>query len=234
MVKRILVERICPSCSKKEKIRKDGIGVYCRPCRAKINQENRKPKDITNLKFGKISVKSLAYIKKHAFWNCICDCGNECVVDGSKLRSGSTKSCGCLQKSRKGLSTSSTFRIWKAMIQRCYDKSVIHYFRYGAKGIKVCERWKISFENFLKDMGERPLKMTLDRIDSAKGYSPENCRWATVKEQARNKKKGFFITAFGKTMRLSEWAEETGIGWSTIRQRIVRSKWTSEEAVTKK
>ncbi len=233
-MKRQMIERICLRCKNAEMVRKDGAGKHCRTCRAAINQENRKPKDITNLRYGKITVISFSHIDSVAYWNCLCDCGNKCTLAGSRLRCGQTKSCGCLQKSRKGLSSCSTFHIWKGMLQRCYDKSVKHYARYGGKGIFVCDRWKNSFENFLKDMGERPDNLTLDRIDSSKGYSPENCRWASYKEQANNKKSGYFITAFGQTLRLTEWAKKTGIGWSTIRQRIERSKWTSENALSKK
>lgn len=230
-MKRIKIERICARCKKLEFVRKDGAGIHCRSCRAKINSENKKPKDITGIKFGKITVISFAFIKKCAYWNCLCDCGKECIVSGAKLRFGATKSCGCISKTRSGLSKSDSFRNWKAMMQRCYDKSVEHYARYGEKGIKVCERWKNSFENFLQDMGERPKGKTLDRIDSEKGYSPENCKWSTYTEQARNKKTGMFITAFGKTKRLIEWAEETGLNWSTIRKRIITLKWKPEEAL---
>ena len=168
MIKRTLVERICPNCKKKEKIRKDGVGIYCRPCRARINQKLKKPKDMINKRFGKLLVLSLAYIKKHAFWNCLCDCGQECIVAGAKMRFGQTKSCGCLANSRKGKSTSPSFRSWKAMLQRCYDKSVAHYARYGAKGITVCKRWIESFEAFIEDMGERPEKLTFELAKMAK------------------------------------------------------------------
>lgn len=126
------------------------------------------------------------------------------------------------------------YRLWRAMHNRCYNSNVKSYRDYGARGIFVAERWHGSqgFHNFLADMGERPLKATLDRIDNSGPYSPENCRWATRDEQANNKRNNRWITANGKTQTLAQWARELGCNSANILYRI-KSGMSEEEAVTK-
>lgn len=234
MNKRTLIERRCAECLEIQLVRKDGAGKCCRKCRARINRKNAIPKDMVGKKFGRLQVESLAYIKKNAYWNCICECGNKCIINGSKMRNETTKSCGCMRKTQKGLSMSKTYNSWRAMLQRCYDTSIPHYKRYGEKGIQVCERWKESFENFLLDMGERPLNKTLDRIDSQGNYNKENCKWSTIKEQCNNRNKNILIEYCGKVQTLTQWSEEYGINWSTLRKRIVELGWNIEKSLTKK
>ncbi len=130
----------------------------------------------------------------------ICDCGKETIVYESKLRSGQTKSCGCLHDEggaqyfpkghghAKHGNLSPTYNSWRSMIGRCRDPRCNGYERYGGAGVTVCERWRL-FENFLADMGERSAGLTLDRIDNTRGYSPDNCKWSTWKEQAANRRK---------------------------------------------
>lgn len=231
MKERTKILRVCPICDKSELIRKDAVGKYCRSCRARENSRNKIGIDMTGQKLGKLTVVKLSHINKQYYWECICECGNTSIINGSRLRSGHTRSCGCLSKSRNGLSTSPTYRTWSAMIQRCYDSGVAHYQRYGARGIEVCDEWRNSFESFLSDMGERPEGLTLDRIDSSKGYTPQNCRWATPKEQSRGN--SHLISAFGKEMSLIDWQHETGIRWTTLRKRIIDLKWDPEKALTK-
>lgn len=124
-----------------------------------------------------------------------------------------------------------TYNSWKSMIHRCYREDNASYKNYGAKGIGVCKRWH-KYENFKKDMGERPSGHTLDRIDSSKNYSPSNCRWATRIEQNSNRKGQILITAFGKTKNINAWARELGINKRTIRERFYYG-WSHEDCLFK-
>jgi hypothetical protein len=148
-------------------------------------------KDISGKKFNKLTVLEFAgkiNNKRHVFWSCKCDCGNIVTVRGDSLRLGATKSCGCFRGSIKkhGMAYSLTYRSWINMKQRCSNKNNIGYSRYGGRGIKVCDRWLESFENFLEDMGKRPNGMSIDRIDNDDNYEPDNCKWSTSKEQSNN------------------------------------------------
>lgn len=120
---------------------------------------------------------------------------------------------------------------WQHMRSRCEDKSHVHYKNYGGRGIAVCARWAI-FENFLADMAERPSpNHSIDRRDCDKGYSPNNCYWATKKEQSRNRRNNHKITFRDETLCLTEWAERTGLKLITLSKRI-QAGWTPERALT--
>lgn len=121
---------------------------------------------------------------------CKCDCGQRVVVNVGHLRSGKIVSCGCRMREPKphhGYSGTPTYRSWCAMKQRCLYKRSPKYHLYGGRGIRVCNRW-LRFENFLKDMGERPRGKTLDRKNNNLGYFKKNCRWATAAEQRNNQR----------------------------------------------
>lgn len=121
---------------------------------------------------------------------------------------------------------------WAEMLQRCGNPKKQNYARYGGRGITVCERWR-SFEAFEADMSPRPLGGTLDRVDNDGDYSPENCRWATMREQSRNKRTNRVLTLDGRSQTVADWAEEVGIPSSIIRQRIDRSGWSVRDALTR-
>lgn len=163
---------------------------------------------------------------KH-YWNCLCECGIKREVAGSHLRSGKTKSCGCLQKeinilriTKHGQSKTSIGAAWRNMKLRCCDNTNKHYKNYGGRGIKICDRWINSLENFYSDMGEKPTpKHTLERINNDGNYEPSNCKWATRNEQLKNKRVRKDAVMFdGKTT--SEWAKELGITRSAAQHRI--------------
>lgn len=125
-----------------------------------------------------------------------------------------------------------TRRSWDSMIARCYNPGNDNYARYGGRGIKVCDRWRHSFESFLADMGEKPIGKTLDRIENDGDYTPSNCRWATPFEQGQNKRNNRRCEWQGLSLTLSQWSERTGIPAEVLRQRIRRDGWPVGEALT--
>lgn len=125
-----------------------------------------------------------------------------------------------------------TYRSWKAMKQRCYREKDPYFAQYGGRGITVCDRWRSSFSAFLADMGERPAGTTLDRIKLDGNYEPSNCRWATRKEQNRNRGDTRWVTIGEVRKSLSEWCEERGLSYSLVRKRISEMGWSPEDALS--
>lgn len=154
-----------------------------------------KPLDLSGQRYGSLVGISRAAIKnKRTYWNCRCDCGSDCVVDAGHLRSGHTTSCGCVRRAtignlKHGQSKSLEYLIWNGMRQRCSNPKNSHFRYYGGRGIRVCDQWQASFENFIADMGAKPSpKHTIDRINNEGNYEPGNCRWATYSQQNKNRR----------------------------------------------
>lgn len=198
-------------------------------------------KDLSGKNFGRLTVIKFLRIEKHrAIWLCKCECGNLTEVTTSRLTSGNTKSCGCLQKecaieSHKthGQYQSRLYRIWGSMKRRCYNKNYKRYKDYGSRGIVVCQEWLedfMSFYNWAMDNGYRD-DLTIDRIDNNKGYSPNNCRFATPKQQARNRRNNINFTINGETHCLSEWCKILGLSYNTVHARVTYLNWSIENAL---
>lgn len=199
-----------------------------------------RPKDLAGQKFGKLVAIERFAKQGQSWWTCKCDCGNIKNVRASCLVSGATKSCGCYQREctskanrKHGENGTRLYKIWKHMKGRCLCKSDKDYSLYGGRGISICESWKESYENFRNWAIQSGYseKLTLDRVDVDGDYSPENCRWATVKEQANNKRTNIYVTLGNETHTLSEWGEIKGISYATIDKRR-RYGWSNEAAVS--
>ncbi len=184
--------------------------------------------DLTGKKFAHLIV--LSFDGRHAcpssnsvfYWKCRCDCGQTKSVSGFHLTSGHTTSCGC-QKGRFShrLSYTKVYGIWSTMKQRCGNPKSTEYHKYGARGIRVCERW-LQFENFYADMGDPPKAHSIDRRDNDGNYEPGNCRWATRITQQNNMRMNHWIEYNGKKMTSAQWSRELGIKGTTINNRVHR------------
>lgn len=184
-------------------------------------------KDLTGLKFGKLTViKKVGRDKKYnTLWLCKCECGNEKIVARDKLVVGNTKSCGCAKSKfftnlnkKHGLSHSRLWRVWCNIKKRCYYKNHKAYKEYGERGITVCEEWLNDFQAFhdwamANGYNENAPKgqCTIDRINNNGNYEPNNCKWVSMKEQARNKRNNKIITYNGISKCLVEWAEDMNL-----------------------
>lgn len=195
--------------------------------------------NLTGMRFGRLVALERAedYVtpkgQHKTQWRCRCDCGNEIITNSSNLRSGITKSCGCFadeirsqnghnNKKHGGFGTR-LYRIYRGMWQRCYDKKVSQYPRYGGRGISICDEWmgETGFERFREwsyANGYDDL-LTIDRINNDGNYSPDNCRWCTQKEQQNNRMCNVLLTVDGETHTMAEWSDISGINVSTIKSR---------------
>jgi len=169
-----------------------------------------------------------------------CDCGKFKEIQTYRVNTGYTKSCGCLRKTNCGLnlikhkmSNSKEFKILQGMKKRCYNKNCKAYKNYGGRGITICDCWLESFENFYRDMGPRPTnKHQIERINNNDGYYKENCKWATPKEESRNKRNNIWITYKNETKILKDWSIILKISYPLLRSRIVNYGWDIERAFT--
>lgn len=202
--------------------------------------------DLTGQKFGRLTVIERADNKisggqTKTTWLCKCDCGNTVIVCTQELRRGDTRSCGCFAKEEMlkrfkthGKRNTRLYKIWLDMKARCSNPNEINYPNYGGRGISVDSVWRDNFEEFYKwaMLNGYSDNLSIDRIDGSKDYSPQNCRWATRKEQANNTRRNFNIFFNGETHTLSEWSEIVGIRAGTIRERLKRFEWSVEDALT--
>lgn len=183
--------------------------------------------------------------RKREFAVCRCSCGNIKTVSIDSVKNGNTKSCGCLASemaTQKGIASTrhgyarhvrhrnSSWRAWESMRGRCNNSRAQYFKHYGGRGITVSEDWN-TFENFLRDMGERPENTSLDRIDVNGNYEKGNCRWATAKEQMRNRRNNRMVTFNGVLVTVAELAEKANMPYGTMHTRICSLGWSVEDAV---
>lgn len=206
------------------------------------------PEEVIGKKFHRLTVLAFAGRSKGALMaDCECDCGARKIINVSNVIRGGVHSCGCLRREQAasksqrasdankthGRSGESLYVLFRGMHARCSNPRHISFKNYGGKGIRVCERWsgENGFPNFSADMGPMPMpKHSIDRIDGSKDYCPENCRWATRLEQNRNTSANRTLTWNGRTLCISEWADETGLGRNTIAARIKKG-WSDENVL---
>lgn len=190
---------------------------------------NKRKYNLLGKKFGKLTVIDLA---DNSMWLCKCECGNEKAIVTSSLINGCSKSCGCstvefLRKhrirhgyTRQGY-ISSEYMAWRDIKNRCYYIKDKRYLNYGGRGIKVCDRWLESFDNFIKDMGPKPSKHhSIERVNVNLNYDPTNCIWATMPVQFRNKTNNRWIDYEGRRMIITDWCSYLGINRSNINRHL--------------
>lgn len=199
--------------------------------------------DISGQRFGRLVVVGRAgAVPGSTTWHCVCGCGVKTIVRGCLLKAGHTKSCGCIKTENMttlnvsrithGQSNSPEWNSWQAMIVRCTRKSTNYYANYGGRGITVCPKWRHSFETFLKDMGPRPRGTTLDRYPhNAGNYEPDNCRWATPKEQANNTRTNKYLEFQGERLTIAQWCDRLAISRSTVVRRLKKT-WAIDRVLT--
>lgn len=185
--------------------------------------------DLTGMRFGRLTVvsrsKEITKNHKRVYWDCICDCGKQTSVDGWNLRSGYTKSCGCLFQeviTKHGDHDAPLYKVWHGMKARCNNQNSTAFRYYGARGISVCDEWSdyLTFKEWAISNGYRQ-GLAIDRIDSNKNYCPENCRWITPSENsirtARN-----LLTVAGETLSYKQWEKKIGMGKMSIEHWVER------------
>lgn len=220
---------------------RDGCTKSC-GCYANYLSSQRRIKDITGERFGRLTVTGKAYVKNlTTYWHCKCDCGNEVDVCTSNLKNGSTMSCGCLQREKiknrmttHGKTKTRLYRIWARMKNRCYCKNNSAYSDYGGRGIIVCDEWRNDFDAFYDWAISHGYKdnLSIDRIDCNGNYEPDNCRWSTSEVQNNNKRNNDYIEYNNETHTLAEWGKILGIRRATLWARIYNYNWSIDRAFT--
>lgn len=202
----------------------------------------KKQNDLINQRFGRLVALHIDASQVRTRWVCRCDCGKQVAVDRSNLVGGRTISCGCAKgthgQSRNGR-RSPTMSSWGSMVQRCTNPNAPAFDHYNSRAITICDRWlhgedgKSGFHCFLEDMGERPsLKHTLERRDNDEGYYPDNCEWATMKAQGRNRTTTYLFLHEGREKTIEELAADTGLTTDSLRWRLLKKKMPLDEALS--
>lgn len=197
--------------------------------------------DLTGSRFGRLVVIGRYGRRgRSVAWLCKCDCGAEIVTRGDSLRKGATQSCGCIHKEQlqhrnytHGLTHTRLHNIWGCMVQRCYNNKTPCYNLYGGRGITICDEWRNEFKSFYDWSISNGYadNLTIDRIDVNGNYSPDNCRWVTMKEQSNNRSTNRFLEYNGERHTISEWGELLGIDSETLSSRLRRG-WSVEKTLT--
>lgn len=199
--------------------------------------------DLTGQRFHRLLVLERAENDKtgHTIWKCQCDCGKITYFAQSPLVEGRVKSCGCYQRennlrmcTKHNMRYNKLYSVWCGMKNRCYNPNASDYERYGARGIKICDEWKNNFEKFSDwALNNGYLEgLTIDRRDTNGNYEPSNCRWVDLKTQANNKRNNRYITYNGETKTLTQWCEQYGLNYGTVKSRLYKG-WTVEDAFFK-
>lgn len=194
-------------------------------------------------KFGRLTVVSLHHIshkpKSREYYLCKCDCGKEIIAEKWNLKTKHTNSCGCFAKEvraknhlKHGKGGTRIHKIWRGMKTRCYNKNSNAYYRYGKRGIKICDEWKDDFMSFYNWAISNGYKqgLTIDRINNDGNYEPLNCRWATIKEQCANRSSTKILLYKGEKHSAYEWAKKLKINYNTLIHRLERG-WKIEKAL---
>lgn len=195
--------------------------------------------DLSGQRYGNLTVISRSENKgKAIYWNCICDCGNKCIIRGSHMREGRTFSCQKCGRQRQSMATSkkyerngNLYHVWVAMKQRCFNPRSQEYYNYGGRGITVCDEW-FDYVNFYEwARGKYEPGLTIDRIDVNGNYEPSNCRFVPQSIQNVNRRNNRYVTYNGETKAASEMAKKYGFRPSVLYKRL-KTGWTIERALT--
>ena len=202
-----------------------------------------KLRNIQGQQFGRLTVLQRSYEKRDGVrWLCRCECGQNIITSSKVLLNGSTKSCGCLRNEKAaarqtthGLTSNGRhareFRSWVHARERCYNTNNKNYALYGGRGITICDRWRNSFAAFLEDMGASGPGLTLDRKDSNGNYEPGNCRWATQKQQCRNRRNSVRVIWQNEKLQICDLADRLSLKSERLKYFFCTKGLSIEEAV---
>lgn len=199
--------------------------------------------DLTGRRFGRL-VAQKHFIKDHmSWWVCVCDCGNSHVTRANALKRGMVRSCGCLAKDwgiygkahqKHGLTHHPLYRVFHSMKDRCFRQTDPEFHNYGNRGITICSEWINDPKEFIRWASDNGYKkgLSIDRIDTNGPYSPDNCRFVSMKQQGRNKRNNRLLTLNGQTHCVAEWAEILQVPLSRLKRRVA-SGWSDKDVLTK-